>query len=72
MINAARKDIDFYLVEKGEANPWAYAKYHCSTAANIYSKVHWLCFPDGNRGQRHASRVIRLSDGTKGIFKPER
>jgi hypothetical protein len=70
MINAARKDLDFYLAEKGEANPWAYAKYHCNTAANMYSKVHWSYFPDGNRGERHSSSVVRLSDGSKAIFKP--
>jgi hypothetical protein len=72
MVDAARKDLDFYLVEKHEANPWAYAKYHCNTAANMYSKVHWSYFPDGNRGARHASSVVRLFDGSKAIFKPAR
>ena len=37
MIAAARKELDFYLLEKGEPDPWAYAKYHCNTAANVYS-----------------------------------
>lgn len=35
------RELNFYLVEKGEENPWAYAKYHCNTASNIYSSVHW-------------------------------
>ena len=35
------RELNIYLVEKGEDNPWAYAKYHCSTASNIYSSVHW-------------------------------
>lgn len=47
MINAARKELDFYLVELREPNPWAYAKYHCNTSANIYSKVHWSYYPNG-------------------------
>jgi hypothetical protein len=70
MINAARKELDFYLVDKREPNPWAYAKYHCNTAANMYSKVHWSYFPNGNRGERHSSSLVRLSDGSKAIFKP--
>ncbi len=40
-LNDVRKEIQYYLIEKGEPNPWAYAKYRCSTSANLYSKVHW-------------------------------
>ena len=35
------RELSFYLIDKGEDNPWAYAKYHCSTASTIYSSVHW-------------------------------
>ena len=49
MIAAARKELDFYLLEKGEPDPWAYAKYHCNTAANVYSDVHWSYFSKGNQ-----------------------
>jgi hypothetical protein len=52
MIDAARKELDFYLVEKREADPWAYAKYHCNTASNMYSDVHWRYLPHGNHGRR--------------------
>lgn len=38
------RELNFYLVEKGEENPWAYAKYHCTTASNIYSTVHWALY----------------------------
>lgn len=41
VVNEVTRELNFYLVEKGEDNPWAYAKYHCSTASNIYSSVHW-------------------------------
>ena len=40
-------DLDYFLIELGERDPWAYAKYHCSTAANVYSKVHWSYYPKG-------------------------
>jgi len=77
MIDAARKELDFYLVEHpknfpGTGHPWDYAIYHCNTAANMYSSVHWSYFPNGIRGRRHSSSVIQLSDGSKAIFKPER
>ena len=52
VIDSVKKDLDFYLIEKGEPNPWAYARYHCSIAANIYSKVHWI-LETGDR-PRHA------------------
>ncbi len=32
-------ELDFYLVAKGEPDPWTYAKYHCGTAANVYSAL---------------------------------
>lgn len=35
------REVDFYLNHKDEDDHWLYAKYHCSTAANIYSPVHW-------------------------------
>ena len=44
---AITEELDFYFVRLGEKNPWAYAKYHCSTAANAYSKVQWGYFPTG-------------------------
>ncbi len=61
MLADTRRDLDFYLVEKEESDPWAYALYHCNTGANMYSSVHWSYFPTGSQGERHASRVIKLS-----------
>jgi hypothetical protein len=72
IIRAATMELDFYLVEKREADPWAYAKYHCNTGANMYSSVHWSYFPDGNPGERHSSSVVQLSGTSKAIFKPKR
>ena len=42
---AARRELDFYLVELGEPDPWAYAIYHCGTASKVYSSVHWSWHP---------------------------
>jgi hypothetical protein len=44
---AVTKELTFYLVEKGEKDPWQYAIYHCGTASNIYSDVHWGYFSGG-------------------------
>jgi hypothetical protein len=39
------KELDFYLVELHERDPWRYAQYHCGTTANVYSSVHWSFCP---------------------------
>lgn len=44
VIGAVEKEIQFYLIDKTEIDPWSYAKYHCSTMANVYSQVHWSFF----------------------------
>lgn len=43
-LEAARRELDFYLVELGETDPWLYAQYHAGTSSNVYSKVHWSFF----------------------------
>lgn len=45
--DGVRREIGFYLTEWGGTDPWAYAIYHCGTASNVYSDVHWHYFPDG-------------------------
>jgi hypothetical protein len=73
MVKKARGDLDFYLVNQGYDDPWAYACYHCRTASNVYSRVHWSYFPHGSGGGRRASAVVR--DKEKGhplfIVKPD-
>lgn len=44
LMTETRRQLDFYLVELQEQDPWAYARYHCGTAANIYSAIHWSHF----------------------------
>jgi hypothetical protein len=41
ILEDARRDLDFLLVELDKPDPWAYALYHCGTLSNIYSRVHW-------------------------------
>lgn len=43
-IDDVRRELDFYLVSKGEPDPWVYAQYHCGTASNVYFNVHWSFF----------------------------
>lgn len=47
VLEQVRKKLDFYFGELGEKDPWRYAIYHCGTAANVYSKVHWGNYPKG-------------------------
>jgi len=42
-----QRELNFCLIDKREKNPWGYAIYHCTTAANIYSEVHWGFYPKG-------------------------
>ena len=46
MRKAVRNELKFYLVEKEEQDPWRYAKYHATTASNIYSSVTWSLRPE--------------------------
>ena len=50
IMQVAQRELDFYLVEKGEPNPWGYAQYHCNTTANLYSSIHWSYYPNGQNG----------------------
>lgn len=67
MMDAVVGELDFYLVTKRERNPWAYAQYHCGTAANLYSSVHWS-FHDAlelTAGKKAARTKKRKAAGAK-------
>jgi hypothetical protein len=61
VLGEVRRELDYYLVNKREPDPWKYARYHGSTAANMYSKVHWSFFAPlsptrrGSSGNRQSS-----------------
>jgi hypothetical protein len=44
VIAKVEREISYYLLELNESDPWAYAQYHCGTASNVYSDVHWPFF----------------------------
>jgi hypothetical protein len=85
MIDAIKKELDFYLIEWGEGSvfgdPWSYAIYHCNTSANIYSHVHWSYFQKGSAaGQKgmHGEVIIEEKIDQTGkktrekmIYKPD-
>ena len=70
MTRAVEDELDFYLVNKREPNGWAYAIYHCSTGANLYSMVHWAYYPKGDEGETMRSRIVKKGKELW-IFKPE-
>lgn len=47
VLEDVRRELDFYLVEKGERDPWGYAIYHCRTFSNAYPPVNWGFCPAG-------------------------
>ena len=46
-IESAKRELDFYLTGGHASDPWVYLKYHTTTAANLYSNVHWICCHPG-------------------------
>ncbi len=40
-ITHAMREIQFYLIDLRENDPWGYARYHGTTTSNVYSKTHW-------------------------------
>ena len=55
ILKDVRRELDFYLLQVGGSDPWAYAQYHGSTMANFYSKVHWAWCPKASKraGSEH-------------------
>ena len=45
IVEEVQEEIRYLLIDKGEPDPWAYAKYHCGTTSNWYSMVHWVWYP---------------------------
>jgi bacterioferritin-associated ferredoxin len=58
ILKSIKVELDFYLLEKGEPNPWVYMKHHCTSAGNMYSKVHWIYWKKGrtSTGSSHSDR----------------
>ena len=41
IIDGLKREINFYLIEISEPDPWKYARYHCTTASNFHSHFQW-------------------------------
>jgi len=42
MLEEVQAELEYYLINKHEADPWVYTVYHCGAANNWYSRVHWV------------------------------
>ena len=61
--SATFRELDYYLVELGEDDPWLYARYHGGTYANLYAKIQWgwTQMHEG-RPESNAARAARERD----------
>jgi hypothetical protein len=68
-VAAVTEELNFYFIENREPNPWAYARYHCNSASNLYSSVHWELFKpapvevDDPRDPRAPNDLMQSFDG---------
>jgi hypothetical protein len=58
MKKAVITELDYYLIDLEKESPWEYAKYHCTTGANIYSMVHWAYYQKGDSGKAMRSELV--------------
>jgi len=42
------RQLDYFLVELNDPNPWTYAIYHCGSTANEFSNIRWAYYPKGS------------------------
>ncbi len=47
-VTAVRKEINYFLIELDEQDPWAYARHHCGSTGNMYGDVHWVLHRPGH------------------------
>lgn len=71
-IKALIDELNFYLVEQNERDPWAYAKYHCGTMANMYSSIHWSFFPKSRRRVTVYNGKVNVKRGQQIEHEPGR
>jgi hypothetical protein len=63
-IVAVKKEIQFYLFDLNDPDPWRYAKYHCGTTADVYSMVHWSFFEPGEWAVLAKKRNVSANKAT--------
>jgi len=67
-----KKEIQFYLFELRERDPWRYAQYHCGTCANAHSEVHWSFFKPENRIQVRGAAEMKSTTGKRAALTRKR
>jgi len=67
------EELDYYLINKNEIDPWEYMKYHADNAANAYSSVHWSFIPSKNQDIHYSTdnRINLFGDTQKLTNKHE-
>lgn len=64
VVGDVKQEIQYYLFDLKEPNPWLYAKYHCGTMSNLYGNVHWPFFEAGKRAEmtkKHRASVKKAA-----------
>jgi hypothetical protein len=41
IIDGAKEELNFFIVERQEKDTMKYLQYHCTTVSNIYSQFQW-------------------------------
>lgn len=41
ILKNVKRELNFYITDTNEPDAYRYLQYHCATASNIYSNVHW-------------------------------
>ena len=53
------KELNFYVLELQEPDPWRYLQYHCVTMSNVYGTIHWS-FMSGSASSAGPQKVYSL------------
>ncbi len=62
LLDEVSSDLDRYLLELVGPDSWAFVQFHCGTAANRCSNVHWSWHP---KITRRMARVPREPQGRR-------
>jgi hypothetical protein len=65
VVSEVKQEIQYYLFDLKESNPWLYAKYHCGTMSNLYGNVHWSFFQAGNRAEMTRKNNAFVKDAAR-------
>ncbi len=70
ILDAVRRELNFYLVELKEADPWLYAKYHTTTASNFAKFSGAITLTETRDRPRRRRAHRKPPRGAKSPFNP--